>query len=154
VRFGDAARQIPEQGGKCNMAQKSTALVGIYGSQFGVVRALRVLTEAGFQKTEIRVGAVTIPGLGPFAASSPLCAALAGAGGVGAAGGIACPLIGMGISEHEAEHYEGRVEEGGILLSVHSHKSGWARRAKDILERTGAEDISSTEKPAPNYSRI
>jgi hypothetical protein len=53
-------------------------------------------------------------------------------------------LIGMGIPEYEAKRYEGRVKRGGILLSVHSDDSNWTLKAKDILERTGAEDIAST----------
>jgi hypothetical protein len=50
----------------------------------------------------------------------------------------------MGIPEYEAKRYEGRVKDGGILLSVHSDSSEETKRAKDILERTGAQDISST----------
>ena len=58
----------------------------------------------------------------------------------------------MGIPEYEAKRYEGRVKDGGILLSVHSDDSQWTKKAKEILERTGAEDVSSTgeatgEKP-------
>jgi hypothetical protein len=50
----------------------------------------------------------------------------------------------MGIPEYEAKRYEGRVKDGGILLSVHSDDSQWTKRAKEILERTGARDVSST----------
>ena len=50
----------------------------------------------------------------------------------------------MGIPEYEAKRYEGRVKDGGILLSVHSDDSQWTKKAKEILERTGAEDVSST----------
>ena len=71
-------------------------------------------------------------------------AALAGAGVGGAVGGITGALIGMGIPEYEAKRYAGRVTKGGILLSVHSDNSEWTKRAKEILERTGAEDIAST----------
>jgi len=71
-------------------------------------------------------------------------AALAGAGVGGAVGGLTGALVGMGIPEYEAKRYEGRVVKGGILLSVHSDNSDWTQRAKAILERTGAEDISST----------
>jgi hypothetical protein len=71
-------------------------------------------------------------------------AALAGAGVGGAAGGIAGALIGMGIPEYEAKRFEGRVKDGGILLSVHCDDSTWTKKAKEILERTGAEDVSST----------
>jgi len=90
------------------------------------------------------IGAIAIPGLGPFIAAGPIVAALAGAGVGGAVGGITGALIGMGIPEYEAKRYEGRVKDGGILLSVHSDNSEWTKRAKEILKRTGAQDISST----------
>src|SRR5450759_3093068 len=92
----------------------------------------------------VGIGALAIPGLGPFIAAGPIMAALAGAGVGGAVGGIAGALIGMGIPEYEAKRYEGRVKDGGILLSVHSDDSQWTKKAKEILERTGAQDISST----------
>jgi hypothetical protein len=92
----------------------------------------------------VGIGALAIPGLGPFIAAGPIMAALAGAGVGGAVGGITGALIGMGIPEYEAKRYEGRVKDGGILLSVHSDSSEWTKKAKEILERTGAEDISST----------
>src|SRR5437762_6965190 len=90
------------------------------------------------------IGALAIPGLGPFIAAGPIMAALAGAGVGGAVGGLTGALVGMGIPEYEAKRYEGRVKDGGILLSVHSDDSDWTKKAKTILERTGAEDISST----------
>jgi len=94
------------------------------------------------------VGALAIPGLGPFIAAGPIMAALAGAGAGGALGGLTGALIGMGIPEYEAKRYEGRVKNGGILLSVHSDTSDEIKRAKEILERTGAQDISSTSEAA------
>jgi hypothetical protein len=90
------------------------------------------------------IGALAIPGLGPFIAAGPIMAALAGAGVGGTVGGLAGALVGMGIPEYEAKRYEGRVKDGGILLSVHSDSSDWTKRAKEILEATGAQDISST----------
>jgi hypothetical protein len=90
------------------------------------------------------IGALAIPGVGPFIAAGPIMAALAGAGVGGAVGGLTGALVGMGIPEYEAKRYEGRVNKGGILLSVHSDDSDWTKKAKAILERTGAEDISST----------
>ena len=62
----------------------------------------------------------------------------------GAVGGLTGALIGMGIPEYVAKRYEGRVKDGGILLSVHSDDSQWTKKAKEILERTGAQDVSST----------
>lgn len=90
------------------------------------------------------IGALAIPGLGPFIAAGPIVGALAGLGAGGAVGGFTGALIGMGIPEYEAKRYEGRVKEGGVLLSVHTGTSERVTLAKDILERTGAEDISST----------
>jgi hypothetical protein len=90
------------------------------------------------------IGALAIPGLGPFIAAGPIMAALAGAGVGGAIGGLTGALVGMGIPEYEAKRYEGRVKDGGILLSVHSDSSDETKRAKEILERTGAQHISST----------
>src|ERR1700722_12598162 len=98
------------------------------------------------------IGALAIPGVGPFIAAGPIMAALAGVGVGGAIGGIAGALIGMGIPEYEAKRYEGRVKDGGILLSVHSDNSEWTKRAKEILERTGAQDISSSGEASADFS--
>ena len=53
------------------------------------------------------VGALAIPGIGPFIAAGPIMAALAGAGVGGAIGGIGGALIGFGMPEYEAKRYEG-----------------------------------------------
>src|SRR5438270_5777127 len=99
------------------------------------------------------IGALAIPGVGPLIAAGPIVAALAGVGVGGAVGGVTGALIGMGIPEYEAKRYEGRVKEGGILLSVHSDNSDWTRKAKDILERTGADDVSSTGEAKADFSK-
>ena len=109
----------------------------------------------------VGIGALAIPGVGPFIAAGPIVAALAGAGAGGALGGLTGALIGAGIPEYEAKRYEGRIKEGGILVSVHCDSSEWTKKAKDILERTGAEDVASageasadtkTDKPLPRAS--
>jgi hypothetical protein len=100
------------------------------------------------------VGALAIPGIGPFIAAGPIMAALAGAGVAGTIGGIAGALIGMGIPEYEAKRYEGRVKDGGILLSVHSNTSDETKRAKLILEATGAQDISSTSEASSGNPKV
>jgi hypothetical protein len=89
------------------------------------------------------IGALSIPGVGPLIAAGPIMGALAGMGAGGAVGGVVGALVGMGIPEYEAKRYEGRIKEGGILLSVHCETSEEVSRAKEILEQTGAEDISS-----------
>jgi hypothetical protein len=99
------------------------------------------------------IGALAIPGLGPFIAAGPIVATLAGAGAGGVVGGLTGALIGMGIPEYEAKRYEGRIKEGGILLSVHSDDSNWTKRAKEILERTGAQDVSSTGEASADFQK-
>jgi len=89
------------------------------------------------------VGALAIPGLGPFIAAGPIMATLAGLGAGGAVGGLVGALVGMGIPEYEAKRYEGRVKNGGVLLSVHCDTSEEISEAKDILKETGADDVSS-----------
>jgi len=99
------------------------------------------------------IGALAIPGLGPFIAAGPIMAALAGAGVGGTVGGVVGALVGMGIPEYEAKRYEGRVKKGGILLSVHCDNSEWTKKAKQILEETGAEDVSSTGESSADFSK-
>jgi len=102
----------------------------------------------------VGIGALAIPGLGPFIAAGPIMAALAGAAGGAAAGGLTGALIGMGIPEYEAKRYEGKVKGGNILLSVHTEDSAERDRAKKILETGGAEDISYTgESSVPKEQR-
>lgn len=90
------------------------------------------------------IGSLAIPGIGPLIAAGPIVATLAGIGVGGAIGGLTGALVGMGIPEYEAKRYEGRIKSGGILLSVHADDSKWTKKAKEILERTGAQDIAST----------
>ncbi len=70
------------------------------------------------------------PGLGPFIAAGPIMGALAGAGAGGTIGGLVGALVGMGIPEYEAKRYDGRVRDGGILLSVHCDDADWVKRAR------------------------
>jgi hypothetical protein len=99
------------------------------------------------------IGALAIPGVGPFIAAGPIVAALAGAGAGGAVGGLTGALVGVGIPEFEAKRYEGRINKGGILVSIHCDDSEWTKRAKEILARTGAEDVSSTGEAAADYDK-
>jgi len=91
----------------------------------------------------VGIGALAIPGLGPFIAAGPIMAALSGAAVGATAGGVVGALVGMGIPEYEAKRYEARLREGRILLSVHAENSDQTRQAKEIFERAGAEDIAS-----------
>jgi hypothetical protein len=100
------------------------------------------------------IGALAIPGVGPLIAAGPIMAALAGVGVGGTVGGLAGALVGMGIPEFEAKRYEGVIQKGGILLSVHCSTSDEVSRAKNILTGTGGEDVSTTsEASVPSAGR-
>src|ERR1700678_2728532 len=99
------------------------------------------------------IGALAIPGVGPLIAAGPIMAALAGLGVGGAVGGFTGALVGMGIPEYEAKRYEGRIKEGGILLSVHCDTSEEIKRAKEVMKSSGAEDISSTSESAATTAK-
>jgi hypothetical protein len=177
------------------MANKNTAVFGIYRDRVSVEEAVDNMRAAGFRNTDISVlfpdnqgtkdfahekhtkapegaaagagsgaliggtlgwlvgiGALAIPGIGPFVAAGPIVAALAGVGAGGALGGIVGALVGMGIPEYEAKRYEGRIKSGGILLSVHCDNDDWVKRAKQMLLQTGAEDIASAGEAKADFS--
>jgi len=98
------------------------------------------------------IGALAIPGVGPFIAAGPIMAALSGAAVGATAGGLVGTLVGMGIPEYEAKRYEGQLREGRILISVHSEDHRQTKLAKEIFERNDAEDISSAgEESVPKH---
>ena len=98
------------------------------------------------------IGALAIPGIGPFIAAGPIVSMLAGVGAGGVLGGVAGALVGMGIPEYEARRYEGRIKEGGILLSVHTDNADWKKRAVEILKKTGAIDIGSEGESKADFA--
>ena len=169
------------------MAEKNTAVFGIYKTANQAEQTVDRLLGAGFKNDDISVllqdnkssrdfahekntkapegtttgvtaggviggtlgllagiGVLAIPGVGPFIAAGPIMGALAGLGVGGAVGGLIGALVGMGIPEYEAKRYEGRIKEGGVLLSAHCDTSERITLAKDILKQTAAEDISSS----------
>ena len=94
------------------------------------------------------IGALAIPGLGPFIAAGPIMAALSGAAFGGTVGGLTGALVGMGIPEFEAKKYEGKVKAGSSLISIHSEDSNETKRAKEICEAAGAKDITTAGEAA------
>jgi hypothetical protein len=99
------------------------------------------------------IGALAIPGVGPFIAAGPIIAALSGAALGAAVGGIAGGLIGLGIPEIEAKRYEGKVKSGNILISVHTESSEEIKRAQQIFENAGAGDICVSSEASPGKDK-
>lgn len=102
------------------------------------------------------IGALAIPGLGPFIAAGPLMATLSGAAAGAAVGGVAGALIGLGIPEIEAKAYEGKLRGGNILVALHVDDGNEEKRAKEAFKREGAHDVSSTREasvPGSSHSR-
>ena len=102
----------------------------------------------------VGIGAIAIPGIGPFIAAGPIVAALAGIGAEGVLGGMAGSLIGLGIPEYEAKRYEGRIRKGGILISVHCDVSDWTHKAKTILRRRAPKTYLRPERHGPILPRV
>lgn len=94
----------------------------------------------------VGIGALAIPGLGPFIAAGPIMAALGGAAAGGALGGVTGALVGLGIPEYEAKRYEGKIREGNILISVHTDNRDERARVKRIFDQAGAEEIADTSE--------
>jgi hypothetical protein len=90
------------------------------------------------------IGAIAIPGLGPFIAAGPIMAALSGAAVGTAVGGMTGALIGLGIPEYEAKRFEGKIRGGNILISVHTDNAKERDLVKEIFESAGANDIATS----------
>jgi hypothetical protein len=143
----DVSVLVPENGGNKDLAleRNTKAPEGITaGAGTGAVVGGALGWLAG-------IGALAIPGIGPFIAAGPILAALSGFGVGGAVGGIAGGLIGAGMPEYEAKRFEGRIRKGGALLSVHCDNSEREKVAKRILENTGAQDVSSTSEAKADF---
>lgn len=100
------------------------------------------------------IGALAIPGLGPFIAAGPLMAALSGAALGAGVGGVTGALIGMGIPEIEARKYEGKVRGGNLLIAVHTESPEARKRAEQVFETARAEDVSVIDERAVPQSRV
>ncbi len=94
------------------------------------------------------IGALAIPGVGPFIAGGPFMAALSGAALGATTGGIVGGLIGLGIPEIEARRYEEKLKKGNCLISAHADNSDQIERAKAIFSEAGAEDINTVSDAA------
>jgi hypothetical protein len=96
------------------------------------------------------IGAIAIPGLGPFIAAGPIMGLLGGAAAGATAGGVTGALVGLGIPEYEAKQYESKLRSGNLLISVHTEDRRERELAKDIFERHSADDIATVGESSPD----
>ena len=95
------------------------------------------------------IGALAIPGVGPFVAAGPIMAALGGAAIGAGAGGLTGSLIGLGMPELEAKQYDKKIRGGNILLSVHTDDGAEQKQVTEIFKRHDAQDVSSGGEDSP-----
>jgi hypothetical protein len=94
------------------------------------------------------LGSLVVPGVGPMLAFGPILGALSGIGMGGAAGGVVGAFIGVGFPKHQADYLHEVVQNGGILVSVHVVDSELKKEVHEILSRTGASEIGTSEREA------
>jgi len=141
----DISVLLPDRGGSRDFAHEQHTKAP-EGATAGAVAGGVLGAAAGYL---VGIGALAIPGLGPFIAAGPIMAALGGAAVGTATGGITGMLVGYGMPEYEAKRYEGKVKAGNILISIHTEDGNQVSQAKDIFKRNGAEDISYTGEAKP-----
>ena len=131
---------FPDKGGTKDFAHEKNTKAP-EGATTGGVAGMGIGAALGWLAG---IGSLAVPGVGPFIAAGPIMAALGGAAVGGATGGLVGALVGLGIPEYEAKLYDGKVRGGNVLVSVHAEDGAQQKRAEEILEQAGAEDISSS----------
>jgi hypothetical protein len=141
----DISALLPDKRGTKDFAHEHNTKAP-EGATTGGVAGLGVGAAVGWLAG---IGALAIPGVGPFIAAGPIMAALGGAAVGTAAGGIIGALVGLGIPEFEAKRYDAKIREGNILISVHTDDGDQKDVAKAIFKRNNADDISSASEASP-----
>ena len=135
------------------MVGNNIAVFGICPSVIDAERGAADLISAGYSSQDISVlladarsaaaghldgalgiltglGAFTVPGVGPVVAAGPILAGLAD----------------LGLGEYDEHRYLGRVKDGEILLSVHCENPARVKRAKQVLNSSGADDVAASHE--------
>jgi uncharacterized protein (TIGR02271 family) len=94
----------------------------------------------------VGIGALAIPGIGPFIAAGAFATAIGGAALGAGVGAIAGALVGMGVPEEHAEYYEGEAKAGKTLVTVRAGDR--YDDAQQILRNGGAYDVESRDRSA------
>ena len=91
---------------------------------------------------------LSLPRLGPLRIAGPILAALDGAVAGGVVGGLeggSGALTHIGIPEDAIPQLHGQVQEGAVLIAVHSDDSARRDKALRVFKSSGAEDVYSSE---------
>lgn len=154
-RATDVSVMIPENVGTKDFGHEK----GTKAAEGAIVGTVAGGLIGGVLAWLITVGIIAIPSLTQLTAGGPIVAALAGMGALGALGALIGALVGLGVPEYEAVRYQGRIRDGGVLMSVHCDNSDWVNRAKEGLRHTGGLDVgvasekhgdfAVTDKPQP-----
>ena len=147
-RSTDPSVLIPENEGTKDLAHEKNSKAP-EGLSAGAILGVIVGGVLGYL---FGIGLLVVPAVTPFLAGGAVVSTLAGAGALGILGGIIGGLVGTGFPEYEAKRFEGRIRDGGVLLSVHCDNREWSRRAKDVLEETGAQDIAATGEKSGDFA--
>lgn len=99
----------------------------------------------------VGLGALVIPGAGPFLAAGTLATTFAGAGIGAATGGLVGALTGLGIPEEQAQVYSQRVSKGEYLVMVDGTEEE-IHRATSILGNSGIRDWAVFDMPSQSAS--
>jgi hypothetical protein len=83
---------------------------------------------------------LVIPGLGLLVAG-PIAAALAGGGAGAVTGGVLGALIGLGVTEPNAQAYEAALRDGGVVIGVRPHNSEDVNRIEEKFNQLHAENV-------------
>ena len=83
--------------------------------------------------------ALVLPGIGPIVAAGPLSAGLGEAAGH-VAGSLASALTHAGVPEDRAERLQRSVEDGAILLAVHTGTAD-VTAVQDAMTQAGAHEV-------------
>ncbi|HEX3716332.1 MAG TPA: DUF3341 domain-containing protein [Verrucomicrobiae bacterium] len=110
-------------------ALMGASALGILGGILGLLAGIGVLAKTGTSA---------------FVTAGPAVAALAGIAVGAVVGAIIGAWIGMGVPEYVAKRYDGKIDAGNILISVHADSVRRAKRAKNIFVEADAQDIAMT----------
>jgi hypothetical protein len=102
--------------------------------------------------TLLGIAALAIPGVGPLVAAGAIAsaaipgAAITGAALGGAVGGLEKVMTDHGVSRVDASYYEGRINQGGVFVSVDTSAANVTpEAAADMLARAGGHSATRTK---------